>query len=960
MYWKILKSITFIGLTIMLGTMVTGQVPTSVVGNLTQASDDNIAPNVFETTFEAKEAVVDIHDGNGAGTKVYTFNGQIPGPQIQVKVGDTVIVHFTNSLPEATSIHWHGIEHNNASDGTPVSQNAVPPGGSFTYKFQVTRPGIFWYHPHFTATNHVFKGMYGPFIVTDESEAQLRDELHFLPPEDQTQRLILSDITVCKATGTNDTATFPAGGPWAGVGTFPGHAFSPTPQDLCENSPKNNDGMTITPLSQGTVPNVFPGKDCTGPGGACRVNEGQIVLVNGRQPTGRGGTPTNPDPLAPSAQVLDVKSGAGLRLQLINAAITRYFRLTLKDGTGQTVTLFRVGGEGGMLNRVRVEGGIQGSLDTKYSEGEILLAPSDRADVVINIPDGNVGDILTLWTQDYPRNGPRQGPFAAIPTVPILHLRINGQANGSEQYSITDGQGLRAHPAVNRPIENIKNQPITDHLLDPTTLSPVQPGTANEEIQFTRTNRPSIDGIAGTLHTADPGTNFTLIPHLSSSRYARVGDLLELKVTNLTEAHHPFHLHGFSFQPTRIEENGILKHAFDYEEFVDSLDIQPNHTLVFRVRIHERKMQDGLTRGGALGRWLFHCHILHHAELGKTSELVVLPAFPSLVWRNVSTGAVAVWLMNGTVLAAVGFPGGVPSDWQIAGVGDVNGDGRADVIWRNTTTGATAIWLMNGTAIASTGFPGGVPLVWQIAGVGDVNGDGTADVIWRHGTSGTVAVWLMNGITITAVGFPGTAPPAFEIGGVGDVDGDGKDDLVFRHTGTGATAIWLMNGTAIASTGFPGGVPLVWQIAGVGDVNGDGTADVIWRQSISGTVAVWLMNGVTVTTVGFPGTAPTAFEIGGVGDVDGDGKDDLVFRHTGTGATAIWLMNGTAIAASGFPGGVPSDWHLAQVGDVDGDGKADVIWRISPSGTVAVWLMNAFTINLVGFPGSAPLEWEIQ
>jgi hypothetical protein len=93
----------------------------------------------------------------------------------------------------------------------------------------------------------------------------------------------------------------------------------------------------------------------------------------------------------------------------------------------------------------------------------------------------------------------------------------------------------------------------------------------------------------------------------------------------------------------------------------------------------------------------------------------------------------------------------------------VNGDGKADLVWRNTTDGSTAIWLMNGTKIAAPGFPGGVPLTWQISQVGDVNGDGRADVVWRNGPSGTVAVWLMNGVSISTVGFPGSAPSDWEI-----------------------------------------------------------------------------------------------------------------------------------------------------------------------------------------------------
>jgi len=293
-------------------------------------------------------------------------------------------------------------------------------------------------------------------------------------------------------------------------------------------------------------------------------------------------------------------------------------------------------------------------------------------------------------------------------------------------------------------------------------------------------------------------------------------------------------------------------------------------------------------------------------------------------------------------------------------VGDVNGDGKADLVWRNTSDGNTAIWLMDGTAIGSSGFPGGVPLVWQIAGVGDVNGDGTADIIWRNSTTGTVAVWLMNGLTITSVGFPGSASLAWQIDGVGDLNGDGKADLVWRNT-NGNAAVWLLNGKEVpSSTGSLGAVSSAWQIRQVGDTDADGNADIIWRNSTTGAVAVWLMNGATRTAVGFPGSASPAFEIAGVGDVNGDGKADLVWRNTNDGNTAIWLMDGTAIASTGFPGGVPLVWQIAGVGDVNGDGTADVIWRNTSSGTVAVWLMQGLAVVSTGFPGSASINWEIQ
>ena len=120
--------------------------------------DTNPDPDIVETTIIADEATVDI--GNGVMAHALTFNGTIPGPEFRLKVGDTVIVHFENHLARATGIHWHGIELANASDGTPLTQNKVEPGGKFLYKFMVTRPGIYWYHPHHhSSTNQVFKGL---------------------------------------------------------------------------------------------------------------------------------------------------------------------------------------------------------------------------------------------------------------------------------------------------------------------------------------------------------------------------------------------------------------------------------------------------------------------------------------------------------------------------------------------------------------------------------------------------------------------------------------------------------------------------------------------------------------------------------------------------------------------------------------------------------------------------------
>ena len=116
-----------------------------------------------------------------------------------------------------------------------------------------------------------------------------------------------------------------------------------------------------------------------------------------------------------------------------------------------------------------------------------------------------------------------------------------------------------------------------------------------------------------------------------------------------------------------------------------------------------------------------------------------------------------MWFMNGATITSIGAPGTVSDlNWQVKGIGDFNGDGKADVLWQHVTSGQTAIWFMNGATITSIGSPGTVSDTnWQIKGIGDFNGDGMADVLWQNATSGWTAIWFMNGATITSIGSPG-------------------------------------------------------------------------------------------------------------------------------------------------------------------------------------------------------------
>jgi FtsP/CotA-like multicopper oxidase with cupredoxin domain len=598
-------------------------------GNLQTAIDQNPAPDILEVELTAQVKRVDL-SGSGLFANAYTYNGLTPGPELRLKLGDTIIVHFRNELPQPMSIHWHGIELDNEMDGTSVTQNPVPTGGEFTYRFRVVRPGVFWYHPHSMPTNAEFRGLYGPLIVEDP-EAEKLIAAGVLPSANQTHTLMLADTTVCKAPGNNDERTFEPGAdvPWVftkTIGAFPGHVAYPTPKDLCD-TPSDRHGKPLGkgPLAAGEIPNISPAKNCGSGKKPCRVNEGQIVLSNGRTAAPRAGVPEAPGQIAEDAEVLEAGAGSGLRIRLINAAVSRYFRLIMTDAAGRQLPIYRVGGQGGLLDNVRLEGGMLGTLDTKYAPGEIVIGPAQREDVVIAIPVTEPGEVLTLWTQDYQRYGTLEYPYgyAPVPTVPVAHVRVI-ESNGPE-FKIAQGDPLRKHHDIDSQIESLKGESIKAHLLDPATLEPPRPGTANEELLFTIVGlRESIDGVHGTaLEGGDH--DFREIPHVPSSRFARVGDFLEIAIRNGTQMHHPIHLHGFSFQPIRLEDSlGDIVYEYDYNEFVDTADVPSTNKLVFRVRLDDRPMFDGAASGGSLGRWLFHCHIFNHASIGMITELVVL------------------------------------------------------------------------------------------------------------------------------------------------------------------------------------------------------------------------------------------------------------------------------------------------------------------------------------------------
>ena len=186
-----------------------------------------------------------------------------------------------------------------------------------------------------------------------------------------------------------------------------------------------------------------------------------------------------------------------------------------------------------------------------------------------------------------------------------------------------------------------------------------------------------------------------------------------------------------------------------------------------------------------------------------------------ILWRNYGSGAYqglnVIWYMTGASKdSEVVFSQVLDTNWQIVGTGDFDGDGDTDILWRNYGSGAyqglNVIWYMTGASKDSeVVFSQVLDTNWQIAVVGDFDGDGDTDILWRNYGSGAYqglnVIWYMTGASKDSeVVFSQVLDTNWQIAGTGDFDGDSDTDILWRYYGAGAyqglNVIWYMSGAS--------------------------------------------------------------------------------------------------------------------------------------------------------------------
>lgn len=226
------------------------------------ASGDNAMEVLTGNTFTltAKESMLHLDDQTMK--TAWTYNGTVPGPQLRVKQGETISVTLKNELPEPVTIHWHGLPVPNNMDGIPgVTQNAVKPNESFTYRFKVDVAGTYWYHSHQNSSRQVDKGLYGSLVVEPKTPE----------PADKDVTLVLDewmqDDSMAEMHG--------GGGSMAGMNHGADHA-APATSAASGHDMANMSDAKMMPLMY----TIFSVNGKTGPAIApLRVKEGEKVRI---------------------------------------------------------------------------------------------------------------------------------------------------------------------------------------------------------------------------------------------------------------------------------------------------------------------------------------------------------------------------------------------------------------------------------------------------------------------------------------------------------------------------------------------------------------------------------------------------------------------------------------------------------------------------------------------------------
>lgn len=562
-------------------------------------------------------------------------NGQVPAPILYWREGDTVTLRVTNRLPVTSSIHWHGILVPAEMDGVPgISFAGIPPGQTFTYRFQVKQSGTYWYHSHSAFQEQ--SGLYGPIVIEPKDGERVKVDREYV--------VMLSDWVdgdpakvFAKLKKMSDF--FNTNQPT--VGQF----FSDVRQNgikaaLEKRKMWNQMRMLPTDFSDVTA--------------SRNLGVRMAYLINGA-PADKNWTGL-------------FRPGEKVRLRFINGAATTIFDVRI-PGLKMTV----IAADGQDVEPVPVD--------------EFRISVAETYDVLVEPSDDRA---YTIFAQSIGRSGfvratlaPRMGMSAPVPQMDEpqwlgmqdmmgamsmpgmggmdmgqmqgVNHGAAGQAKGAGSQhdmqsmdgmhhmqgmshgSMSGGQDKAQMPMQHSGHEAVGAMPMAPGMAPKVTHARTEYGPGVDmHVDMPRTNLddPGVNlrnngrrvltyadlhTIGGPIDDRQPTREIEL--HLTGNMerfmwsfdgqkfseskpvHFRQGERLRIVLVNDTMMNHPIHLHGMWSELESPDGRFLVrKHT---------INVQPAQRITYRVT------------ADAPGHWAYHCHLLYHMEAGMFREVVV-------------------------------------------------------------------------------------------------------------------------------------------------------------------------------------------------------------------------------------------------------------------------------------------------------------------------------------------------
>jgi len=521
-------------------------------------------------------------------------NGQIPGPLLRWREGDSVTLRVSNRLGARSSIHWHGMIVPADMDGVPgLSFAGIPSGGEYLYRFKVNQSGTYWYHAHSRFQEQT--GLYGPIVIERRGGERFPTERDYV--------VMLSD--------------------WTDL----------DPERIFSVLKKHSDYYNF---GRRTAGNFFADVRKNGLSqtlaerrmwGQMRMNPTDILDVSGYAYT------YLMNGVTPSGNWTGLFSrGEKVRLRFINGSSMSFFDVRI-PGLKLTV----VAADGVDVEPVSVD--------------EFRIGAAETYDVIVEPKDDRA---YTIFARAMDRSGyargtlaPSAGLEAEIPPLdprPLLTMSDMGHgghgASGAGQmdhsqmdhshmdhsqmsHAPADPHAGHASPGPSATVDHppTERTPLMDMRVDQPNVGLDDPGVGLRNNGRRVLTYADLRTIGGPIDRRQPGREIQL--HLTGhmERFVwsfngqkfseaqplkfQLGERLRITLVNDSMMTHPIHLHGMWSEVEDASGNFQVR----------------KHT----VNVHPAQKLSYAVTADALGRWAYHCHLLYHMEAGMFREVHVEP-----------------------------------------------------------------------------------------------------------------------------------------------------------------------------------------------------------------------------------------------------------------------------------------------------------------------------------------------